>query len=268
MRARLFWRSLFIQALWNPRDLQGAALEWALAAERSARPGSHSSDAPDSTDAPDSSDAPGSTAEPEGAGPRTGPDPEPAEFVHNGHPYLSGIAIGALVSERERGASASDRGRLRRALRGPLGSLGDALVWTGWVPAAVLLAVTAGLVGVSPLGAALLFLALHNVAHCTLRWWGVSAGLTHGRTVGLAMQRANLTRWAARFRSLGLFTAGLLIGVLIVFGWRTLGSPLPWLVAGSGALLAGAWRGMRLPGWTPAALALGLIGLGRIWGLG
>ncbi len=52
----------------------------------------------------------------------------------NAHPYLIGLAVGAAARAEHDGARPDQIERLREALCGPLGSLGDRLVWAGWLP--------------------------------------------------------------------------------------------------------------------------------------
>src|SRR5207237_198045 len=52
----------------------------------------------------------------------------------NAHPYLCGLAVGAAARAEHEGATPDQIERLRSALCGPLGSLGDRLVWAGWLP--------------------------------------------------------------------------------------------------------------------------------------
>src|SRR5204863_9610998 len=52
----------------------------------------------------------------------------------NCHPYLASVAVGALARV-ELDHEAADRiERFRTALAGPLGSVGDRLIWAGWLP--------------------------------------------------------------------------------------------------------------------------------------
>jgi PTS system mannose-specific IID component len=62
----------------------------------------------------------------------------------NAHPYLTGMAAGALARAEYDGVPEAQADRLRKALIGPLGSVGDQLIWAGWLPlsAAVGLIVT------------------------------------------------------------------------------------------------------------------------------
>src|SRR5256886_7465612 len=52
----------------------------------------------------------------------------------NAHPYLCGLAVGAAARAEHEGVPPEQVERLRTALCGPLGSLGDRLVWAGWLP--------------------------------------------------------------------------------------------------------------------------------------
>ncbi len=52
----------------------------------------------------------------------------------NAHPYLVGLALGATLRMEEDGVGAETVHRFKVAVRGPLGSLGDQLVWATWLP--------------------------------------------------------------------------------------------------------------------------------------
>ena len=62
----------------------------------------------------------------------------------NAHPYLAGLAVGAAARAERDGAAPAQIERLRSALIGPLGSLGDRLVWAGWLPLVASAALAAG----------------------------------------------------------------------------------------------------------------------------
>jgi mannose/fructose/N-acetylgalactosamine-specific phosphotransferase system component IID len=104
----------------------------------------------------------------------------------NAHPYLTGLAAGALTRAEHDGVPGEQIERLRTALLGPLGAVGDRLVWAGTLPAAsaVGLALSAG--ARAGVGAAAL-LALYNVPHVVLRVWGLRAGWRHGTMLGRAL---------------------------------------------------------------------------------
>ena len=52
----------------------------------------------------------------------------------NSHPYLAGLAVGAVTRAELDGVGPERIGRLRAALKGPLGSLGDRIVWAAALP--------------------------------------------------------------------------------------------------------------------------------------
>lgn len=101
----------------------------------------------------------------------------------NAHPYLAGVAVGALTRAELDGVDPVRIERFRTALAGPLGSVGDRLVWASWLPFCSLVALCVYGFGQSPLVVAGTFLALFNVGHFGLRAWGLSLGLSRGLNV-------------------------------------------------------------------------------------
>ncbi len=111
----------------------------------------------------------------------------------NAHPYFASLAIGAAVRAELDGVSPEKIERLRSALAGPLGSLGDRLIWAGWLPACaaiglLLVALSAGA------WAVVAFLVLYNVMHLWLRVWGLKAGWRSGVSVAGALATPGLQR--------------------------------------------------------------------------
>jgi mannose PTS system EIID component len=214
---RLFLRSFLIQGSWNPRDLLGTGVAWAL-------------------------------------GPwlrRADPGEEGAELARQGepfnaHPFLAGLALGALVRMEEDGVPRDAQRRFREAVRGPLGALGDSLIWAGWLPSSLLLTGAALLLGLPPLLAVVLFLLLFNAVHLPLRVWAIRVGMRAGIGVGAVLQAARLGLWGERSRALGVFLSGLVGGLLVVRGWEELVLPAPavllWMGGGVGVFLLG-WPG-------------------------
>ncbi len=114
----------------------------------------------------------------------------------NAHPYLCGLAVGAAARAEHEGALPEQVERLRTALCGPLGSLGDRLVWAGWLPftsGLTLIGVAFGFGWWAIVG----FLLVYNVGHVALRWWALRAGWSHGVRVAAALHRPFLQRAAA-----------------------------------------------------------------------
>lgn len=105
----------------------------------------------------------------------------------NAHPYLAGLAVGALARAELDQVPPERIERFRTALCGPLGSVGDRLVWAAWLPACSLVAILVFGLGAPPLGVLLTFLILYNIGHLGLRDWALRAGWHHGLRVAQAM---------------------------------------------------------------------------------
>ena len=105
----------------------------------------------------------------------------------NAHPYLAGLAIGALARAEVEQVSPTRIERFRTALCGPLGSVGDRLVWASWLPACSLVGLLLFGAGLSPLWVTAGFLLLYNVGHLGLRDWALRAGWRHGLRVAIAL---------------------------------------------------------------------------------
>lgn len=105
----------------------------------------------------------------------------------NAHPYMASVAVGALARAELDGEAPARIERFRTALCGPLGSVGDRLVWAGWLPACSIAALAAFGFGVGTGGVVFVFLGLYNAGHFALRAWGLSAGLDHGMRVASAL---------------------------------------------------------------------------------
>jgi len=105
----------------------------------------------------------------------------------NAHPYMAAVAVGALARAELDGEPPARIERFRTALCGPLGSVGDRLVWAAWLPACSIAALAAFGFGVGTGGVILVFLGLYNAGHLALRAWGLSAGLEHGMRVASAL---------------------------------------------------------------------------------
>lgn len=105
----------------------------------------------------------------------------------NAHPYLAAVAVGALARAELDGVPAAQIERFRTALPGPLGSVGDRLVWAGWLPVSSFLALLAFGLGAGPWATVLLFLVLYNAGHIALRGWGLWVGWSRGMRVAPAL---------------------------------------------------------------------------------
>jgi PTS system mannose-specific IID component len=182
----------------------------------------------------------------------------------NGHPYLVGLAVGALARVEHEELPEDQVKRLRTALAGPLGSVGDKLIWAGLLPVASALGLVLT-VWVSPAMGVIVFLALYNTVHFMLRGWALRSGWNSGLRVGqrlgapciklgvrLAAPLAALTcgfalpvvaAWLVRhLDAQELVGAALIAGVGVVFArwvWPTLGGNRFGLAAVAVALILG-----------------------------
>ncbi len=143
-----------------------------------------------------------------------------ASQYFNCHPYLTALAVGALTRAEFDGVDRQELAHLRKALTGPLGSVGDQLIWAGTLPISsgigLALAVT-----VSPVVAIIVALLVYNTIHLTLRTWALFAGWRGGLQVAQQL--------ATPLLQSGLRVAGPMAGLV-------LGLALPlvaaWMVRG------------------------------------
>ena len=175
----------------------------------------------------------------------------------NAHPYLAGIAVGALARAELDHEPPERIERFRTALPGPLGSVGDRLVWAGWLPLCSLIGLAAFGLGVGPLGVVVLFLVIYNAGHFALRIWGLHTGWTHGLRVASALGHPLFRRGPQEIGRAAAFTAGIALPLafsrVIGPGRVVLGGVLVAVLLG--ALLVIRLEG-RLEGWRLALLAL------------
>jgi mannose PTS system EIID component len=159
----------------------------------------------------------------------------------NAHPYMAGAALGAACRMEEDGRSPEEISRFKRAVRGPLGGLGDALVWAGWRPLTVLAALLLALSGASPLVTVLFFLVLYNVGHLALRIWCFLVGLQAGSQLGDPLRRAAFPLQADRMARVGVFLLGGIVGLVAHEMW-VLGGWALTVLCGTGGIW-GLWMG-------------------------
>ncbi len=137
----------------------------------------------------------------------------------NAHPYLSGLAVGAIARAELEGESPERIARFRNAVRGPLGSLGDRAVWTIWRPLCLLAAIAAFGIGLSPVRSVLLFLVVYNLGHLGIRAWAFRTGWQRGLDVGPALRARWLETGPSRLAPLVLLLLGLDV---VLLGGRVL----------------------------------------------
>lgn len=179
----------------------------------------------------------------------------------NAHPYLAGLALGAACRMEEEGKDPEEIIRFKRVVRGPLGGLGDALVWVGWRPATVLAALVLALAGASPAVTVVFFLVLYNAGHLALRAWSFRVGLVRGSQVGDSLRP--LSAQAGRLAAAGVFLLGGVLGLVLHQGW-VMGEWALMVLCATGGVW-GLWLGglVGKGGWKwsiwGTSMAIGLV---------
>ncbi len=180
----------------------------------------------------------------------------------NSHPYLAGVALGALVRAEYDRVPGEQIARLRAALCSPLGALGDQLFWAGVVPAAMAIAILGAVAG-HPFPVLAAVLVGHNLLRIGTGIWGLRVGLASGIRVAAAMSGS----WIPRLVGPAGSAAGLLVGLALpLAGQWLLASSRPLEVAfGLGAMLLGLLSGWRWSARLPTLrLALGMLVLAAV----
>ena len=216
----IFVRTLAIQGSWNYETLLGNGVGFALEPALRQLPGGVRSDAFKAAMARESA-------------------------YFNAHPYLASVAVGALARAELSGVPAERIERFRTAICGPLGSVGDRLVWAGWLPLSSLVALVAFGLGARPMMVVLTFVLMYNIGHFGLRIWGLYVGWTRGLAVASALANPVLRSGPAYIARAAAAVAGVAIPLAAA---RVVGS--------DGLLLDGAL----------AAAALIAVGLVRVHG--
>ena len=178
----------------------------------------------------------------------------------NANPYLAGLAVGALANAELSGDPTDRIERFHTACCGPLGSVGDRLVWAGWLPACSLLALTAFGLGMRPAGVVLLFLVTYNVGTMALRYWGLHAGYREGLRVASALGAPLLRQGPAQVARASALLAGIAIPLAVrgVIGPAHGALEIVFAGAAVGAVILARFNG-RVEGWRLAVVGLALF---------
>ena len=175
----------------------------------------------------------------------------------NAHPYFAGVAVGALARAELDNVSPQLIERFRTALAGPLGSVGDRLVWASWLPLCSLIALGAFGLGARPLAVIGIFLVTYNIGHLAVRAWGLRVGFERGLRVADALGHPALRRGPQYVGSAAAVLAGIAIPLAareIIGSGRTLNAGIILLAMAGGVLLSRF--GERVEGWR---LSLGVL---------
>ncbi len=220
--ARVFVRSLFIQATWNRRGMQNLGFAYAIEPALRAL-----------------------YREPAAC--------EEALHRHLGffncHPYMGAAILGGTIHHEERVAAGLEPPdgpvRYKQTLQGPLAAIGDGFFWTALRPFFGAL----GVVGVLLLGMPAVWAVLlaYNVVHLALRVGLFRAGYHRGDALVPLLARLALPLVADRLRTGGAALAGVAAGLMVIRGASASG-PLAGLAMALVAVVgyAALTRGTRL----------------------
>ncbi len=174
----------------------------------------------------------------------------------NAHPYLSGIALGAVARMESEQVDPLTIHRFKEAIQGSLGGLGDTLIWGAWRPATLLMALAVAWTGAPPWVPVLLFLGLYNAGHLAIRWWGFRIGLEGGREVAARLKVAGLSSIAERIFAAAALLLGILVGVLLAGRLSMAGTTWLWPLGGMTGFVVGLRFGPRVLRFATLALVL------------
>jgi len=133
----------------------------------------------------------------------------------NAHPYLAAMAVGALARAELEGVDPAKIERFRTAMCGPLGSVGDRLVWASWLPLCVLVALLTFAMGGGAPGTVLTFLISYNIGHVALRIWGMNVGWREGLKVATALGNPVLRHGPVHLARIGALVAGVALPLAV-----------------------------------------------------
>jgi mannose PTS system EIID component len=178
----------------------------------------------------------------------------------NAHPYFASVAVGALARVELDLEPPERIERFRQALPGPLGSVGDRLIWAGWMPFCSLVALAVFGLGGGPGVVVATFLILYNVVHVGVRVWGLNTGWNHGLQVAASLGNPILRQGPPHVARLAAFAAG--IGLPLALG-RVIGPGRAY----TGIVLAAAILGgalivkltSKIEGWRLTLIVLAIF---------
>jgi hypothetical protein len=184
----------------------------------------------------------------------------------NVHPYFAPIVMGVIFN-KEKSLSEAKRGDdptltvLKNTMGGAFGAIGDHVIWGTWRPFCAVMALSIGLlVGYpaangaastsifSPPNALLCakwwvvgFASMFNSIHIWLRWRGLQKAASDGPLVVRWVESLHLQKWAAQIRRIGLLF--LFCMVLVYFARWAASEMLIWMIAVLlGSAILKRWR--------------------------
>ena len=142
----------------------------------------------------------------------------------NAHPYFSSFALGAITKIEEELSNKENPdyeiiSRFKNALIGPLGAIGDQLVWATIKPTSILI----GLIGVvfivdvqTKIYFIFLLLIIYNIPHIYIRLFGIFKGYNEGIEVSKVLNAKNYEMMRYIYGILGTVALGIYIGFSLI----------------------------------------------------
>jgi len=245
---RVFWRSLFLQAAWNPKGMQNLGFAFALypALEK------------------------------------LYPDPQALARANerhlccfNSHPYFAATIVGGAVHHEQHIAAGEEPpesvSAFKQSLMGPLAALGDGFFWLSLRPAcgavSALLALAAVFSGrpLAALWAVPVYLVSYNAVHIGIRARFFIAGYRLGDGVVPALAASRLPSIGQRLRVLAAVGAGA-AGGLGALSLPAGPHVVHWAALGAAGLFAAAYA-LLARGLSPYLLAYAACALALCFGM-
>lgn len=189
-RVAIFFRMLAIQGAWNYETLVGNGIGFCMEPALRQLPGGRAGEAYRAALARQSQ-------------------------YFNAHPYMAAVAVGALARAELDGVEPARIERFRTAMCGPLGSVGDRLMWASWLPLCALVALLTFALGGGAASTTLTFLISFNAGHVALRIWGMNVGWREGLKVASALGNPVLRHGPLHIARAGALLAGVALPLLI-----------------------------------------------------
>lgn len=240
--AAIFLRMLAIQAAWNYETLVGSGIGFCVEPALRRLPGGEGGDAYRRALARQSQ-------------------------YFNAHPYLCAVAVGALARAELDGIDPAKIERFRTALCGPLGSVGDRLVWAAWLPFCALLSLLVFGAGGGAAATVFSFLITYNVGHFALRIWGMNVGWRDGMRVANALANPVLRQGPWQIGRAAALIAGAALPLVVarVAGADRLQAAVVLLAVVVGGVVVAMFHG-RIEAWKWSLGALAIFALYSVLG--
>lgn len=235
--ARVFLRSLWLQASWSFEGMQSLGFAYAVAPALERLHGAGEGDAQARA--------------------------RHLEFF-NTHPFLAAAILGCVVRMEERGEPAAEVLRAKGALMGAYGAIGDSFYWGGLK--LVLSVAAVWLLSLGWTGAPWAFLALFTAGNLVGRLFFFVQGYRGGPAIVGTVNRLNLILWSKRLKDASALLLGLLLVGLAGFAPRAgaAGLLVPALALGFTGALAWLFRNGLNPLWAAYGTAV-LAAAALVW---